>query len=78
VVFRIWISRNLVPAARRLNAVLVRVRSVRDGALSSSWDMKGCSGWMFCFYVISGFKGAWAENLSIGGCGTSVKVNRSD
>ncbi len=49
------ISRNLVPAARRLNAVLVRVRSVRDGALSSSWDMKGCSGWMFCFCVISGF-----------------------
>ena len=51
---------------------------MRDGALSSSWDMKGCSGWMFCFYVISGFKGAWAENLSIGGCETSVKVNRSD
>jgi len=50
---------------------------VRDGALSSSWDMKGAVDGCFAFMSYRVFKGAWAENLSIGGCGTSVKVNRS-
>ncbi len=57
--------------------VLVRVRSVRDGALSSSWDMEGAVDGCFAFMSYRFFKGAWAENLSIGGCANSVKVNRS-